>query len=167
MILPADTSIRPRSPGSRVVRVSCCATLNPACRDSIPRSNHPSTPTASPVFLDPLPLLQSLVITVSANQLWCHILTNAKNYTRGAIYRRMHEYKREAATYSARLEELHKRSLYHDDHLRIVDAWWRQVSLPSALWNTMPYVLEALDRRTNIRTIAPARNRTYRYLNNV
>lgn len=41
----------------------------------------------------------------------------------------MHEYKREAATYSARLEELHKRSLYHDDHLRIVDAWWRQVGL--------------------------------------
>ncbi|SPO04548.1 probable E3 ubiquitin-protein ligase BRE1 [Cephalotrichum gorgonifer] len=50
-----------------------------------------------------------------------------ENYTRGAIYRRMHEYKREAATYSARLEELHKRSLYHDDHLRIVDAWWRQL----------------------------------------
>lgn len=39
----------------------------------------------------------------------------------------MNEYKREAATYSARLEELHKRSLYHDDHLRIVDAWWRQL----------------------------------------
>lgn len=79
----------------------------------------------------------------------------------------MHEYKREAATYSARLEELHKRSLYHDDHLRIVDAWWRQVSLPSVFWNAMPYILTALDRRANIRTIAPARNRTYRDLNNV
>lgn len=39
----------------------------------------------------------------------------------------MLEYKREKATLEARLEELDKRSTYHDDHLRVVDAWWVQV----------------------------------------
>jgi E3 ubiquitin-protein ligase BRE1 len=39
----------------------------------------------------------------------------------------MQEYSRKAATAEARLEELHKRSVHHDDHIRIVDAWWRQV----------------------------------------
>lgn len=48
-------------------------------------------------------------------------------YTRGAIYRQMQEYSRKASTYESRLEELHKRSVHHDDHLRIIDAWWRQV----------------------------------------
>ena len=41
----------------------------------------------------------------------------------------MQEYSRRATTAESRLEELHKRSVYHDDHLRIMDAWWLQVSL--------------------------------------
>ncbi|KAK5990192.1 E3 ubiquitin-protein ligase BRE1 [Cladobotryum mycophilum] len=48
-------------------------------------------------------------------------------YTKGAIYRQMQEYSRKAATAESRLEELHKRSVHHDDHLRLIDAWWRQV----------------------------------------
>ncbi|RFN50338.1 e3 ubiquitin-protein ligase bre1 [Fusarium flagelliforme] len=48
-------------------------------------------------------------------------------YTKGAIYRQMQEYSRKASTYESRLEELHKRSVHHDDHLRLIDAWWRQV----------------------------------------
>ncbi|KAL6867930.1 BRE1 domain-containing protein [Trichoderma novae-zelandiae] len=48
-------------------------------------------------------------------------------FTKGAIYRQMQEYSRKAATAEARLEELHKRSVHHDDHIRIVDAWWRQM----------------------------------------
>ncbi|UKZ59359.1 uncharacterized protein TrAtP1_000671 [Trichoderma atroviride] len=48
-------------------------------------------------------------------------------YTKGAIYRQMQEYSRKAVTAESRLEELHKRSVHHDDHLRIVDAWWRQL----------------------------------------
>ncbi|KEY69648.1 hypothetical protein S7711_07688 [Stachybotrys chartarum IBT 7711] len=48
-------------------------------------------------------------------------------YTKGAIFRQMQEYSRKAATAESRLEELHKRSVHHDDHLRIIDAWWRQV----------------------------------------
>lgn len=51
-----------------------------------------------------------------------------KAYTKGAIYRQMQEYSRRATTAEFRLEELHKRSVYHDDHLRIIDAWWLQVS---------------------------------------
>ncbi|KAG6065760.1 E3 ubiquitin-protein ligase bre1 [Claviceps aff. humidiphila group G2b] len=48
-------------------------------------------------------------------------------YTKGAIYRQMQEYSRKAATAESRLEELHKRCVHHDDHLRIIDAWWRQL----------------------------------------
>lgn len=57
-----------------------------------------------------------------------HMLTSTKAYTKGAIYRQMQEYGRKATTAESRLEELHKRSVHHDDHLRIVDAWWLQVS---------------------------------------
>ena len=39
----------------------------------------------------------------------------------------MQEYSRRAATAESRLEEIHKRSVHHDDHLRVVDAWWNQV----------------------------------------
>ncbi|POR34057.1 E3 ubiquitin-protein ligase BRE1 [Tolypocladium paradoxum] len=48
-------------------------------------------------------------------------------YTKGAIYRQMQEYSRKASTAESRLEELHKRCVHHDDHLRIIDAWWRQL----------------------------------------
>lgn len=41
----------------------------------------------------------------------------------------MQEYSRKAATAESRLEELHKRCVHHDDHLRIIDGWWRQVSI--------------------------------------
>lgn len=49
-------------------------------------------------------------------------------YTKGAIYRQMQEYSRRAATAESRLEEVHKRAVHHDDHIRIIDAWWQQVS---------------------------------------
>ncbi|KAI1819257.1 E3 ubiquitin-protein ligase-like protein [Xylaria intraflava] len=39
----------------------------------------------------------------------------------------MLEYKREKTTLEARLEELDKQSTYHDDHIRIIDAWWVQL----------------------------------------
>jgi len=40
----------------------------------------------------------------------------------------MQEYKRERNLLESRVEELDKKSAYHDDHLRIVDAWWTHVS---------------------------------------
>lgn len=50
-----------------------------------------------------------------------------EEYQKDAIYRQMLEYKREKTTLEARLEELDKRSTHHDDHIRVVDAWWIQV----------------------------------------
>ncbi|KAK0389523.1 hypothetical protein NLU13_3098 [Sarocladium strictum] len=50
-----------------------------------------------------------------------------ESYTKGAIYRQMQEYSRKATIAESRLEEIHKRSVYHDDHLRVIDAWLAQV----------------------------------------
>ncbi|KAJ6264891.1 E3 ubiquitin-protein ligase [Drechslerella dactyloides] len=49
------------------------------------------------------------------------------NFQKEAIYRQMKSYKREKELSEIRLEELQKRCTYHDDHLRIVDAWWNQM----------------------------------------
>ena len=42
----------------------------------------------------------------------------------------MKEYKREKALYESQVQDLSKRSQHHDDHLRIVDAWFTQVNTP-------------------------------------
>ncbi len=39
----------------------------------------------------------------------------------------MQEYKREKSTLESRLGEIEKKSTYHDDHIRIADAWVLQV----------------------------------------
>lgn len=39
----------------------------------------------------------------------------------------MLEYKREKATLESQLKDIQKRSVDHDDHLRVIDAWWSQV----------------------------------------
>ena len=53
----------------------------------------------------------------------------AQEYQKDAILRRMQEYKREKSILESRLEDLEKRSAYHDDHIRITDAWLLQVCL--------------------------------------
>ncbi len=40
----------------------------------------------------------------------------------------MLEYKREKDTAESQLKDVQKRALDHDDHLRVVDAWWTQVN---------------------------------------
>ncbi|KAI0527903.1 ubiquitin ligase protein BRE1 [Xylaria bambusicola] len=50
-----------------------------------------------------------------------------EEYQKDAIYRQMLEYKREKTTLEARLEELDKRSTFHDDHIRVMDGWWTQL----------------------------------------
>jgi hypothetical protein len=45
----------------------------------------------------------------------------------------MLEYKREKATLEAQLKEVQKRSADHDDHLRVIDAWWSQVRSLSSI----------------------------------
>lgn len=49
-----------------------------------------------------------------------------EEYTKDAIYRQMQEYKRKVSTHETRIQEMERRSAHHDDHLRIVDAWWVQ-----------------------------------------
>ncbi|KAK4668486.1 LOW QUALITY PROTEIN: E3 ubiquitin-protein ligase bre1 [Podospora pseudoanserina] len=49
-----------------------------------------------------------------------------EEYTKGAIYRQMQEYKREKASLESRVQELEKNHTDHDDHIRVVDAWLHQ-----------------------------------------
>ncbi|TGJ81998.1 hypothetical protein E0Z10_g6759 [Xylaria hypoxylon] len=74
-----------------------------------------------------------------------------EEYQKDAIYRQMLEYKREKTTLEVRLEELDKRSTYHDDHIRVMDGWWTQVEKllqeVSLLANgTVPFQDESEDR---------------------
>jgi hypothetical protein len=57
------------------------------------------------------------------------ICVTLQKYQKDAIYRQMLEYKREKATLESQLKDIQKRSSDHDDHLRVVDAWWSQVNL--------------------------------------
>ncbi|EMR82680.1 putative e3 ubiquitin-protein ligase bre1 protein [Botrytis cinerea BcDW1] len=50
-----------------------------------------------------------------------------EKYQKDAIYRQMLEYKREKATLESQLKTIQKKSTDHDDHLRIIDAWWTQL----------------------------------------
>ncbi|KAI9830985.1 MAG: E3 ubiquitin-protein ligase bre1 [Phylliscum demangeonii] len=50
-----------------------------------------------------------------------------ERFQKDAIWRQMQEYKRERNTLEERANELAKRAAYHDDHLRIIDAWLRQL----------------------------------------
>ena len=45
----------------------------------------------------------------------------------------MLEYKREKIALEARVQELEKSCVDHDDHIRIVDRWWLQVCRPTYL----------------------------------
>lgn len=40
----------------------------------------------------------------------------------------MQEYKREKAGLESRLDRMSKAAAHHDNHLRAIDAWFRQVS---------------------------------------
>jgi len=56
------------------------------------------------------------------------VLTMAsQHFQKGAIFRQMKEFKRERNLLEAQVAELTKRAAYHDDHIRIVDAWFSQV----------------------------------------
>ncbi|EFW99342.1 histone ubiquitinationc protein [Grosmannia clavigera kw1407] len=50
-----------------------------------------------------------------------------EDFQKDALIRQMNEYKREKATLETRIEEIQKRSTYHDDHIRIADAWVLQL----------------------------------------
>lgn len=39
----------------------------------------------------------------------------------------MQEYKREKLTLESKVKELTRAATYHEDHLRVIDAWFKQV----------------------------------------
>ena len=45
----------------------------------------------------------------------------------------MQEYKRDRNTVETQLKEMAKRATFHDDHLRIIDAWFSQVNIPPGI----------------------------------
>ncbi|KAK6506824.1 hypothetical protein TWF481_005284 [Arthrobotrys musiformis] len=49
------------------------------------------------------------------------------NFQKEAIYRQMKAYKREKELSETQLEELQKRCIFHDDHVRVVDSWFDQL----------------------------------------
>ena len=57
-------------------------------------------------------------------------------FRKEAIWRRMQEYKREAEGLGERLEQVEKSGKYHDEHIRVIDAWFSQfleeLKLPNA-----------------------------------
>ncbi|KAJ2899889.1 hypothetical protein MKZ38_002756 [Zalerion maritima] len=50
-----------------------------------------------------------------------------EEFQKDAIYRQMQEYKREKAALETRLGDLEQNAADHDDHLRMIDAWWLQL----------------------------------------
>ncbi|PGH02690.1 E3 ubiquitin-protein ligase bre1 [Helicocarpus griseus UAMH5409] len=50
-----------------------------------------------------------------------------ERFQKDAIWRQMQEYKREKISLETRLKELSKATEYHNDHLRIIDAWFKQL----------------------------------------
>ncbi|KAI0873053.1 hypothetical protein GGS24DRAFT_407786 [Hypoxylon argillaceum] len=60
----------------------------------------------------------------------------------------MLEYKREKTTLETRLEELDKRSTYHDNHIRVMDAWWTQLLQEVSVLanNSVPFQDDTEDR---------------------
>lgn len=53
--------------------------------------------------------------------------TRLQLYQKDAILRQMREYKREKISLESQVTELEKRSIHHDDHLRIIDSWMMQL----------------------------------------
>lgn len=56
-------------------------------------------------------------------------LTKSKSqlFQKDAILRQMREYKRDKGIFESRVNELAKQATYHDDHIRLIDAWFLQV----------------------------------------
>ncbi|KAL3448551.1 BRE1 E3 ubiquitin ligase-domain-containing protein [Aspergillus insuetus] len=50
-----------------------------------------------------------------------------ERFQKDAIWRQMQEYKRDKVSLEAKLKETSKATAYHNDHLRIIDAWYSQL----------------------------------------
>lgn len=58
---------------------------------------------------------------------------NQQRFQKDAIWRQMQEYKRDKVSLEAKLKESSKATANHNDHLRVIDAWYSQVSIHSAI----------------------------------
>lgn len=56
-----------------------------------------------------------------------------QRFQKDAIWRQMQEYKREKISFETKVRELSKATTYHNDHLRIIDAWYNQVGEPFSI----------------------------------
>ncbi|PYH82336.1 BRE1-domain-containing protein [Aspergillus uvarum CBS 121591] len=54
-------------------------------------------------------------------------VSSSQRFQKDAIWRQMQEYKREKVSLEAKLKELSKSTTNHNDHLRIIDAWYKQL----------------------------------------
>jgi E3 ubiquitin-protein ligase BRE1 len=50
-----------------------------------------------------------------------------QNYQKDAIMRQMKEYKRQRKDLEEQLADLQKKCQFHNDHLRVIDAWFSQL----------------------------------------
>ncbi|PCG93658.1 E3 ubiquitin ligase, BRE1 [Penicillium occitanis (nom. inval.)] len=50
-----------------------------------------------------------------------------ERFTKDAIWRQMQEFKREKVTLESKVKEMSKAATFHQDHLRIIDAWFKQL----------------------------------------
>lgn len=59
----------------------------------------------------------------------CHdrVLTSLQDFQKDAILRQMKEYKRQKKDAEDSLHDLQKKTKYHDDHIRTIDAWFSQL----------------------------------------
>lgn len=77
-----------------------------------------------------------------------------EDYQKDAIYRQMLAYKREKDNLEKRLEDVEKKSVHHDDHIRIVDNWWLQLlqELELLTEGTIPFQQDSDDQLFPTRT---------------
>jgi hypothetical protein len=70
-----------------------------------------------------------------------------QRFQKDAIWRQMQEYKREKVTLEAKVKEMTKAAAFHNDHLRTIDAWFKQVRIPSCAWCPITDMSLLVDRR--------------------
>ena len=52
-----------------------------------------------------------------------------KRFQKDAIWRQMQEYKREKVNLETKLKDLSKNAAFHNEHLRVIDGWFKQVRI--------------------------------------
>lgn len=55
------------------------------------------------------------------------LIVYSQNYQKDAILRQMKEYKRTCKDLESEVKDLSRRATYHDDHIRLIDAWFSQL----------------------------------------